>query len=142
MPRQFSIPSKVCEDCLAGKQRRDSFPKASTWRAFAILQLVHADIYGQINPISNSRKRYLLTFTDDFSCKTWVYFLVEKSEAFVSFKNYKAKVEKETGAYMKAFRTDRGGEFTSQEFNNYCDVNGIRRQLTAAFTPQQNGNIL
>ena len=36
-------------------------------------------------------------------------------------------------------RTDRGGEFTSQEFINFCDVNGIRRQLTTAYTPQQNG---
>jgi transposase InsO family protein len=36
-------------------------------------------------------------------------------------------------------RTDRGGEFTSQEFNNFCNESGIRRQLTASFTPQQNG---
>ncbi|KAB2605263.1 hypothetical protein D8674_004980 [Pyrus ussuriensis x Pyrus communis] len=71
--------------------------------------------------------------------KTWVYFLVEKSEAFAVFKNYKARVEKETGAYIRTLRTDRGGEFTSQEFTMFCDVNGIRRQLTAAYTPQQNG---
>ena len=30
---QFQAPSKVCEDCLVGKQRRDPFPKESTWRA-------------------------------------------------------------------------------------------------------------
>ncbi|KAM2507575.1 hypothetical protein ACFX1W_029877 [Malus domestica] len=41
---QFKAPFKVCEDCLVGKQRRDSFPKESTWRASGILQLVHADI--------------------------------------------------------------------------------------------------
>ena len=121
-----------------GKQRRDPFPKVSTWRASSILQLVHADICGPINPMSTSKKRYLLTFIDDFSRKTWVYFLVEKSEAFVVFKHYKAKVEKETEACIKALRTDRGGEFTSQDFTNFCGVNGIRRQLTAAYTPQQN----
>jgi transposase InsO family protein len=118
-----------------GKQRRYSFPKVSIWRASGILQLVHADICGPINPISNSKKRYLLTFIDDFSRKTWVYFLVEKSEAFVVFKHYKAKVEKETGACIRALRTDRGGEFTSQDFTNFYGVNGIRRQLTAAYTP-------
>ena len=122
---QFKVPSKVCEDCLVGKQRRDSFPKESTWRASGILQLIHADICGPINPISNRRKRYLITFIDDFSRKTWVYFLVEKSEAFVVFKNYKAMVEKETGAYIRVLRTDRGGEFTSQEFTNFCEVSGI-----------------
>jgi transposase InsO family protein len=139
MPQQFSIPSKVCEDCFVGKQRRDPFPKVSTWRASSILQLVHADICGPINPMSTSKKRYLLTFIDDFSRKTWVYFLVEKSEAFVVFKHYKAKVEKEAEACIKALRTDHGGEFTSQDFTNFCGVNGIRRQLTAAYTPQQNG---
>jgi len=96
MPQQFSASLKVCEDCLVGKQRKDSFPKASTWRVSGILQLVHVDIYGPINPISNSKKRCFPTFINDFSRQTWVYFLVEKSEAFVVFKHYKAKVEKET----------------------------------------------
>ena len=36
-------------------------------------------------------------------------------------------------------RTDRGGEFTSHEFNTFCNDNGIRRHLTAPYTPQQNG---
>ena len=35
-------------------------------------------------------------------------------------------------------RTDRGGEFTSQDFNEFGNENGIKRQLTAAYTPQQN----
>ena len=91
---QFQAPSKVCEDCLVGKQRRDPFPKESTWRASQILRLVHADICGPINPTSNSKKRYMITFIDDFSRKTWVYFLVEKLEAFITFKNYKSRVEK------------------------------------------------
>ncbi|CAL9000240.1 unnamed protein product [Prunus brigantina] len=136
---QFKAPENVYENCLVGRQARDPFPKESTWRASATLQLVHANIYGPINPISSSKKRYFITFIDDFSRKTWVYFFIEKSEAFVSFKNYKARVEKETGMFIRSLRTDRGGEFTSQEFINFCIVNGIQRQLTAAYTPQQNG---
>lgn len=73
------------------------------------------------------------------SRKIWVYFLAAKSEAFDNFKLYKARVEKETGTFIRSFRTDRGREFTSQEFTNFCDENGIHRQLTAAYTPQQNG---
>ncbi|KAI5336037.1 hypothetical protein L3X38_026171 [Prunus dulcis] len=41
--------------------------------------------------------------------------------------------------FIRSLRTDRGGEFTSQEFINFSTVNGIQRQLTAAYTPQQNG---
>lgn len=62
-----------------------------------------------------------------------------KSEAFDVFKRFKIRVEKKTNTPLQALRTDRGGEFTSQEFNNFCDANGIQRQLTAAYTPQQNG---
>ncbi|RVW97635.1 Retrovirus-related Pol polyprotein from transposon TNT 1-94 [Vitis vinifera] len=136
---QFQPPSKLCKDCLVGKQHRSSIPKKNNRRAVEILQLVHANICGPINPISNSKKRYLLTFIDDFSRKTWVYFLVEKSEALAIFKSFKIHVEKKTNSFLRSLRTDRGGEFTSQEFANFCDVHGIRRQLTAAYTPQQNG---
>ena len=59
---QFQAPSKVCEDCLVGKQRRNPFPKEITWRASQILQLMHANICGPINPTSNSKKRYKITF--------------------------------------------------------------------------------
>ena len=36
-------------------------------------------------------------------------------------------------------RSDRGGEFLSEEFKTYCVENGIQRQLTAPYTPEQNG---
>ena len=36
-------------------------------------------------------------------------------------------------------RTDRGGEFTSSAFNEFCSIEGIKRQLKNAYTPQENG---
>lgn len=35
--------------------------------------------------------------------------------------------------------TDNGGEFTSSEFYLFCKKNGIKRELSCANTPQQNG---
>lgn len=81
---------KLCTSCVIGKQHRDSFPKKSLWRATKPLQLVHSDICGPITPESNSHKRYVLTFIDDYSRKTWSYFLHAKSEAFTMFKISKA----------------------------------------------------
>ncbi|KAH9735190.1 hypothetical protein KPL71_017659 [Citrus sinensis] len=52
---------------------------------------------------------------------------------------FKALVEREADSQIKILRTDRGGEFNSQEFGSFCENHGIRRQLTAAYTPQQNG---
>lgn len=48
-------------------------------------------------------------------------------------------MEEEAGCEIKSLRADRGGEYTSQEFMNFCEKMGIKRQLTAAYTPQQNG---
>ncbi|XP_076884580.1 uncharacterized protein LOC143533799 [Bidens hawaiensis] len=67
--------------------------------------------------------------------------LKEKGEAFESFKRFKALIETEAGLPMKTLRTDRGGEFTSHDFNWFCDESGIIRHLTAPYTPQQNGMV-
>lgn len=135
----ITCPTRVCEECVVGKQHRNPFPIAGAWRAKKILQLVHSDICGPINPVSNGHKRYFITFTDDFSRKTWVYFMEHKSEALGLFKSFKTLVEKESGKEIKILRTDRGGEYNSSAFMSFCASYGIRRQLTTAYSPQQNG---
>ncbi|GAU31045.1 hypothetical protein TSUD_214810 [Trifolium subterraneum] len=131
--------TETCEDCIIGKHQRDSIPMSANWRATEELQLVHSDICGPINPTSNGGSRYFITFTDDFSRKTWTYVLTEKSNALTIFKKFKAITENESNCKLKCLRTDRGGEFTSTEFNDFCSEHGIKRQLTTAYTPQQNG---
>eukprot|EP00257_Ricinus_communis_P022462 XP_015582191.1 uncharacterized protein LOC107262222 [Ricinus communis] len=135
---ELYAPSKVCDDCMKGKQHRDPIPKKSTWRASHKLQLVHIDICGPISPASNNDKRYMLCFIDDFSRKSWTYFLLEKSEAYMYFRCFKMLVEKESGMSIKYLRTDRGGELCSTKFSEFCKLNIIKRQLTTAYTPQQN----
>ncbi|GJV64547.1 putative RNA-directed DNA polymerase [Tanacetum coccineum] len=136
---EFIVDTSVCEDCMIGKQTKEAIPKSSSWRAGEILELVHSDICGPITPTSHAGKKYFLSFIDDYSRKGWVYFLTEKSQAFESFKDFKSKVETETGKVVKALRTDRGGEYLSNEFSEFCRKHGIKRQLTTSFTPQQNG---
>lgn len=136
---QLKFSDEVCVDCLKGKQHREPIPKRSTWRATQRLELIHADLCGPISPVFNSKRKYVLCLIDDYSRKAWSYFLHAKSDTFAVFKLFKIFVEKETGLAIKCLRTDRGGEFTSAEFNNFCRENGIKRQLTTAYTPQQNG---
>jgi transposase InsO family protein len=124
---------------MKGKQHREPIPKSAKWRASKKLELVHSDICGPITPNSNGGSRYFMTFTDDFSRKTWIFLLHDKASAFDEFKKFKVLVEKESNCQIMCLRTDRGGEFTSNDFNSYCSANGIKRQLTTAYTPQQNG---
>ena len=68
-----------------------------------------------------------------------VMYLREKLEAFEKFKWYLARVEKETGRRLKCLRSDRGGEFICNKFNNFYIERGIKRQVSAPGTLEQNG---
>ena len=70
---------------------------------------------------------YFLTFIDDFSRKTWIYFLRHKSETFSKFKDFKAFTEKQSGKSIKMLRLDGGGEYDSHEFTDLCKKHGIQR---------------
>jgi GAG-pre-integrase domain len=63
-------PDKFCEGCVIGKHPRSSFPKVAEYRAKNLLELVHIDICGMIQPSSIGENQYFITFIDDFSCKT------------------------------------------------------------------------
>ena len=126
------------EGCIDGKQSRQPFPVGKSHRASCALELVNADLCGPIKTETLGGSRYFLMFTDDYTRMSWVYFLRFKSETFENFKKFKALVEKKGGS-IQVLRTDRGGEFMSEEFINFCDDHGIHRELTAPYSPEQNG---
>ena len=80
-----------------------------------------------------------MLFVDDNSRTMIVMFLKKKSNAFQMFKQYLARVEKEVGKSLKCLRSDRGGEFTSREFEVFCNDKRIKRQTSAPRTTPQNG---
>ena len=135
----IGFTDKVIEGCILGKQHRDSFPVGKSWRESKPLELEHADICGPMQTLSVKKNKYLIIFVDDFSRRTWVYFIIGKSNAFVIFQQFKALVEKQIGYYLKKLHKDRWGEFTFNKFDSYCRINGIQRKLTTSYTPQQNG---
>lgn len=59
-------------------------------------------------------------------------------EAFTAFNFFKNHVEKESGSCIHNLHTDLGGEFISQEFEEFCNEHGIRHQLRVAYSSQQN----
>jgi hypothetical protein len=103
------------------------------------LQLVHSDLCGPLSSPSFSGCKYFLTFIDDFSRRTWVYFLKLKSKVFDKFLAYKALVEKKSGHQIQRLRTDNGGEYVNNNFTSYCTTQGIQMQHIVPYTPQQNG---
>ena len=128
----------VCEACQFGKQTRLPFKKENFKSSYA-LQLVHSDVWGPTKELSIGGNKYYVTFIDDFTRKTWIYFMKNKSDVFYYFKIFKNQVENELDANIKVLRTDGGGEYFSHEFSDYLYDCGIRRQFTCRYTPQQNG---
>ena len=128
----------VCTGCALGKNTKKSFPSSES-RAKGILDLVHSDVCGPMTATSLEGFSYFTTFIDDFSRKTWVYFLKKKDEVFSKFKEFKALVENATNRRIRVLRSDNGGEYTSKEFNNFCKDAGIKKEFTVPYNPPQNG---
>lgn len=138
IPKIIKPHNPVCKECQLGNQVRTYF-KSIHDKSNYVLDLIHTDLCGLARTRSFQGDRYFMLIIDDYSIMMWVTFLREKSEAFKKFKIFKAKVETKTGLKIKCLRLDQGSELTSHEFNNYCETNGIRRQLSTPWTPQQNG---
>jgi hypothetical protein len=68
---------------------------------------------------------YFMIMIHDASRYCYVYLLKTKDEALNCFKTYKAKVENQLEKKIKRFRSDRGGEYLSNEFNLFYVKHGI-----------------
>jgi hypothetical protein len=62
-----------------------------------------------------------------------------KGQVFSRFQEFKALVENQTGKKIRVSRSDNGGEYTSKKFMEFYAREGIRRELTVPYNPQQNG---
>ena len=116
--------------------------KSKTHTSKEIPELVHTNLYGPIDVQSYKGDKYIILFVDDYSRMITIMFLKKKKiDAFQMFKWYLARVEKETRKILKFLRSNRGREFTSNEFEILCNDRGIKRQTSTPRTPPQNGII-
>jgi hypothetical protein len=81
-----------CASCKLGKSKTLPFPLHKT-RTTKPFEIMNTDVWGIAPVISHEHYRYFVTFIDDFTYFTWVYFLRSKSEVFSVFKALLALVE-------------------------------------------------
>jgi transposase InsO family protein len=105
----------------------------------APLELIHSDICEMNGVLTEGGQRYFMTMVDDASKYCYVYLLKTKDEVLNCFKTYKAKVENQLEKKIKRFRSDRGGEYFSNEFDLFCAKHGIIHERTPPYSPQSNG---
>ena len=123
-----------CEGCVLGKSHRNPFPKQSNNRATRPYEIIHSDVCGPMQIESKGGSRYMVTFTDDYSRYTTVYFIKRKDEVLPSkFQEFVTFVENEGGnqGHVKVLRSDNGDEYTSKNFIEYCAEKGIMHESLA-----------
>ena len=135
MPEITKPTNTTCKQCQHGKQTCMNF-KTKEHSTTSFLELVHTDLCGPTRSKGFQGEQYFMLFTDDYTKMIWMCLLNKKSEAFNHFNRFKEQIENEPDMKIKCLRSDNGGEFTSNEFNNYCHEHGIRREFSTARTPQ------
>jgi transposase InsO family protein len=128
----------ICKGCAQGKNVKSLFPSSDS-KAKGVLDIVQSDVCGPMTATSLNGYVYYVSFIDDFSRKTWIYFLKAKSKVFSKFKEFKVLVENIFEKKIKILRSDNGGEVTSNDFKAFCKEFGIKRDLTTPYNPQQYG---
>jgi transposase InsO family protein len=137
IPKFNLVKKSKCHVCVESKQPRKPH-KAAEARNLAPLELVHSDLCKMNGILTKGGKRYFLTFIDDFTKFCYVYLLKTKDEVFNYFKTYKAEVENQLERKIKWLRSDRGGEYFSNVFDEFYVEHGIIHERTPPFSPQSN----
>ena len=126
---------------MKGKMGRAPIPKKTTRTSKKARGLIHSDLCRPMRTRSLQGNVYLVTYLDDFTGWIHLNFLKEKSQQLHAFKVFQAVFERQCGTKNKRLRTDGGGEYSSNQAQEYLKENGIRWKRSAPRTPQQNGRV-
>jgi hypothetical protein len=125
-----------CEVCITSKSVRVLNRKASE-HSTKPLERVFSDFWGPYSTPRLGGELYMLTFTDDYTRKSWVYFTKERRELRELFQVFRARVEAETSLRIKKVRCDNAPEYRSLE--KAIATTGVQFEFTTPYTPEQNG---
>ena len=130
----------VCDACEQAKATRKPIKKIrEAPLAGAFGDEVHTDLWGPAPVQSLGGRAYYVTFTDDYSRYTTLTPLRTKDETLDAYKTFAAWARTQHGVKIKRLRSDRGGEFTGNDFTKFLNAEGTERRLTTHDTPQHNG---
>jgi hypothetical protein len=129
-----------CESCEYAKTTRKAIKKErEAAQASAFGDEIHSDLWGPSPLQTLGGHKYYITFTDDYSRYTRIQLLRSKDEALQAYKDFAAWAQTQHGAKIKRLRSDRGGEYTGEEFSKFLKEQGTEHRLTTHDTPQHNG---
>jgi Integrase core domain/GAG-pre-integrase domain len=130
-------PKLDCIPCAAAKMSHKPF-LATAMRTTKLGQLTHIDLWGKYPINSIQGHQYYILFVDNYSRHVKVEFLKAKNEAQQHVQEYLAYHIARNNTLL-AICVDRGTEFINETTKAWCTQRGIEIQMTAPYSPSQNG---
>ena len=113
---------KLCSSCQAGKQVENTHPKKSMMSTSEAFEILHMNLFGPTQYTSIGGDKYGFVIVDDYTRYTWVFFLVDKSDVFTTFKSFVNGIHNEFKTTIKRVRSDNGSELRTLELMS-CVMN-------------------
>jgi hypothetical protein len=133
IPKINVVKSSKCHVCAQSKQPRKPY-KTVEARNLTPLELVHSNLCEMNDDLTKGSKRYFMIFIDDCTKFCYVYLLKTKDEVLHYFKAYKAEVENQLERKIKRLRSNRGREYFSSEFTEFCVKHDIIHERTPSYS--------
>mmetsp|Transcript_14864 Transcript_14864/g.25335 ORF Transcript_14864/g.25335 Transcript_14864/m.25335 type:complete len:1270 (-) Transcript_14864:150-3959(-) len=127
-----------CKECINAELVKTYSKSTSKIRAKYVNEYIHTDICGPF-PQSFSGMKYLISFTDDYSRYTKVYFMNNKKEVFSKLKCYLNEIFRHNGKKTKFIKSDNGMEYKQTKVKNILQKYNVKQIFTTVYSPQQNG---
>jgi len=120
---------RICEVCQKGKQNKNVFKSKNFVSTTRPLELLRMDLFGPSCTMSLGGNYYGLVIVDDFSRFNWTLFIVSKDHAFTTFKHLARVLENENNCHISSIKSDHGGEFENERFENFCNKHDIKHNF-------------
>ncbi|KAL8103700.1 hypothetical protein AgCh_028047 [Apium graveolens] len=107
-----------CE--VKAKQRKSSFKSKTESSILEPYHLLHVNLFGPVNVMSITKKKYAMVIVDEFTRYTWVYFLHTKSETASILIDHVKQLDKLVKDSVKILRSDNGTKFKNLIMEEFC----------------------
>jgi hypothetical protein len=123
-----SVEARPCKGCQLGKAHQHTFPPSSKC-SDRVLGLIHTDLC-EFPILSCSHAKWMITFLDDASGFSALYFLRSKADAVTALCDLITWAEAQTGYHLRSICSDRGGECINQSLKMFLSSRGIEHQTS------------
>ncbi|KAI0992030.1 hypothetical protein K3495_g16156, partial [Podosphaera aphanis] len=132
-PEQFHCPA-----CVLSKSTHE-VGNSRVKRAENPFDIVHSDLSGKFSVESLGRKRYYISFIDDFTRYAWIYFIRSKDDTYDAIRQFVKRIQNQHGITIKKVFSDNGGEYIDRRVEQFFGNHGIDHEFSPPYEHESNG---